>query len=64
MRELTMSQMSEMDGGEWGLSGFFEGFLCGTGIVASIALWSSLIPAGRFSIVTATVGACGLAFFG
>ena len=62
MQELTMYQMSEMDGTGW--RSFFEGFLCGAGILASIAVVASPEPVTRFSIWATTLGVCGLAFFG
>ncbi len=66
MRELTARQMSEMDGKEWGIGGFSEGFLCGAGVVTSIAILVSPVPVARWtiwSVVTATLGICALAFF-
>ncbi len=66
MRELTAYQMSELDGKHWGMRGLFEGFLCGAGILTSIAIWVSPDPVARWamwSVVTGTIGICALAFF-
>ncbi len=60
MRELTLCQMAEIDGRE--LRGFFEGWLCGAGIIATIAIWSSPQPFLRWTVLSTTVGVCGLAF--
>jgi hypothetical protein len=65
MRELTVCEMAELDG-EWGFRGLFEGFLCGAGIITSIAIWVSPDPVARWamwSVVTGTIGICALAFF-
>ncbi len=64
MRELTMRQMSEINGREGFFEGFFEGFLCGAGVIATIAIWSSPEPILRWTVLSTTIGVCGLAFFG
>ena len=60
MRELTMHQMSEMDG----RLGFFDGFLCGALLVASFAITPTVSVLTRWTIYSGTVAACGNAFFG
>lgn len=57
VRELTESQMADVDGAFW------AGFLCGAGIVASIAVSATLDPVARWGIYSGTAAACGTAFF-
>ena len=63
MRELTVCQMSEMDGREGFFEGFIDGLLCGGGIAASFAIPISFHVVTRWTIYLATIGACGKAFF-
>ena len=59
MKPLSDAAMSQIEGG-----GFWEGFACGAGIVASIAATLSPEPMSKitlWSIYGGTVGACGLA---
>ena len=61
MYELTIDQMAEIDG-----EGFWEGFLCGAGIVGSIAATFSPDPMSKvalWTIYSGTAGVCGLALF-
>ena len=65
MRELTMRQMSGIDGREWEWANFFQGLLCGAGIVGAIAVLASPpSPIPRWTIISTMVGVCGLALFG
>ena len=68
MRELTMHQMSEMDG-SFGFRGFFTGFLCGASVAAlAVAGFASFTVAplatvvGRRLFVAAAGAACAAAF--
>ena len=57
MTELTTHQMADING-----MSFWMGFLCGAGIIASIALSATVDPVMRWSVYSGTLGACGLAF--
>ena len=59
MRELTMCQISEIDG----RFGFFDGFLCGALVVASFAITPTVSVVTRWTIYSGTVTACGNAFW-
>ncbi len=61
MRELTMRQMSETDG-RLGFRGFFEGFLCGAYVAAAVAITPTTSVLTRWTIYSAAVATCGLAF--
>lgn len=59
MRELTIEQMQTIDG-----AGFWEGFLCGAGIMGSIAVTISPEPVSKltaYGVYTGTLAACGMA---
>ena len=58
MTELTTYQMADING-----TSLWMGFLCGAGIISSIAISASPDPVVRWTIYSGTVGACGLAFF-
>ncbi len=61
MRSLSYAEMSLVDGG-----GFWEGFVCGAGIVGSLAATFSPEPASKitlWALYSGTLGACGIAFF-
>ncbi len=58
MRELTMQEMS-VKGGH-----FFEGFLCGTFIVAAFAITPTTSVFARLGIYSGMTAACGRAFLG
>ena len=58
MQQLTMRQMSEMDG-----TGFWDGFLCGAGIIASLAITATVEPVARWTIYSGTVAICMKAIF-
>lgn len=57
MTELTTSQMADMEGR------FMLGFLCGVGIIASIAITPTTSVWGRRQIYLRTFGACGAALW-
>lgn len=61
MRELTMQEMS-VKGGELSFEHFFRGFLCGTFIVAAIAITPTTSVLARFGIYSGMIAACGGAF--
>ncbi len=61
MRELTMRQMSETDG-RFSFRPFFEGFLCGSLLAASIAITPTASVVTRWVIYSGAISACGLAF--
>ena len=56
MQELTPVEMADVHGTFW------KGFLCGAGIIASIAVSASPDPIARWSIYSGTVAACGMSF--
>ena len=58
MTELASHRMADING-----MSFWHGFLCGAGIISSIAISATPDPIVRWSIYSGTVGACGLAFF-
>ena len=58
MTELASHRMADISG-----VGFWQGFLCGAGVIASIAISATPDPIVRWSIYSGTAGACGLAFF-
>jgi hypothetical protein len=57
MQELTPVEMADVHGTFW------KGFLCGAGIIASIAVSASPDPIARWSIYSGTVAAYGMSFF-
>jgi hypothetical protein len=57
MTELTTLQMADIHGMK-----FWEGFLCGIGVIASIGISGTPDPMVRWGIYNATIGACGMAF--
>ena len=63
MRELTMHQMSERDGGRFSMRPFFAGFLCGAYLAAAFAITPTTSVLTRWTIYSGTVAACGNAFF-
>ena len=59
MKTLTVDQMHAVDG-----AGFWDGFLCGAGIVASIYVTVSPEPVSKltaWTVYTGTAAACGSA---
>ncbi len=62
MRELTMTQMSETDGG-LGFRGFFNGFLCGSLLTAAFLITPTTSVFGRLSIYAGAISSFGKAFF-
>ena len=61
MKPLSDIAMSRLEGG-----GFWEGFACGAGIVASIAMTLAPEPASKitlWALYGGTAAACGIAFF-
>ena len=61
MRELTIRQMSETDGGI-GFRAFFNGFLCGASLFAVFAITPTTSVFARAVIYTTAIGVCGSAF--
>ena len=64
MRELTMRQMSEMDGSRMVWRPFFDGFLCGASVAGAIAITPTTSVLTRWAIYSTVISACGSAFFG
>lgn len=62
MHELTMCQMSEVDG-RIGFRGFFDGFLCGVSFAAAIAITPTTSVLARLTIYGTVISACGNAFW-
>ena len=62
MRELTIRQMSETDGGIGFRGGFFRGFLCGAALFAAFAITPTTSGLARAVIYTTAMGVCGNAF--
>jgi hypothetical protein len=61
MRSLSHAEMLWVEGGD-----FWEGFVCGAGIVGSLAATFSPEPLSKITLwglYSGTVGACGIAFF-
>ena len=63
MRELTIHQMSETNGGIGFRSRFFSGFLCGVSFAAALAITPTTSVLGRLSIYGTLIASCGHAFF-
>jgi hypothetical protein len=64
MQELTMRQMSEMDGSGMFRRRFFDGFLCGVSVAGAIAITPTTSVLTRLAIYGTVISACGSAFFG
>ena len=64
MRELTIRQMSETDGGSFFNHPFFDGFLCGVFLVATIAITPTTSVLARMTIYGGAIASCGNAFLG
>ena len=62
MHELTMGQMSELDG-RFGFRGFFDGFLCGVSLAAAVAITPTTSVLTRLTIYGTVISACGNAFW-
>ncbi len=63
MRELTMRQMSETNGGIGFRSRFFSGFLCGSLLTAAFLITPTTSMIARVGIYAGAISACGHAFF-
>ncbi len=62
MREFTLRQMSETDGGY----AFWRAFLCGSLVVATVATFVLSPPVGRiaqFTVFSGGLASCADAFF-
>ena len=64
MRELTMRQMSEMDGSRMFWRPFFDGFLCGVSVAGAIAITPTTSVLTRLFIYGTVITACGSAILG
>ena len=64
MRELTIGQMSETDGGGFSRHPFFDGFLCGVFVVAAFAITPTTSVLARMTIYGGLITSCGNAFLG
>lgn len=63
MRELTIRQMSETDGGMF-FRDFFGGFLCGAYLAGALAITPTTSVLTRWTLYSGAVAACGSVFFG
>lgn len=60
MRPMSHAEMIALEGGD-----FWQGFLCGAGLITSAAMILSPEPVSKltlWSVIFGTAGACGLAF--
>ena len=63
MQELTIAQMSEMDGRIGFRARFFTGFLCGASLAAAFLITPTPSGITRMLIYATVVSSCGATFF-
>ena len=63
MQELTIAQMSDMDGSIGFRSRLFTGFLCGASFAAAFLITPAPSGVARMLIYATVVSSCGATFF-